>query len=368
MTLLLAAVVVVHGLIHLVGPAKAFGYADLPQLTQPISPGMGMVWLAAAILMLATAGTLFLWPRGWWAVGAVAIALSQIAIVASWHDARFGTIANVVILIAVVFGLLAWGPASLRAQYEREVDRGLARTTAASPVTEADLAHLPDPVRRYLRRTGVIGQPRVVNMRARMHGRIRSGPGDPWMPFEAEQHNFYDQPARFFYMTASRSLLPLQGLHRFVGPDASMLVKLAALVPVARESGPDMTQAETVTLFNDMCLFAPATLIDPAIGWEAVDPRRARATFTHAGHTIRAGLSFNDENELVDFQTDDRRQVSAGGAAMRALRWSTPVGHYQRFGAFHLASHGEGQWHETSGTYSYIELTIDDVRYNLTGR
>jgi hypothetical protein len=350
------------------GPAKAFGYADLPQLTQPISPGMGMVWLAAAILMLATAGALFVWPRGWWAVGAVAVVLSQIAIAASWHDARFGTIANGVILVAVVFGLLAWGPASLRAQYERDVDRGLARTAPTPPVSEADLAHLPDPVQRYLRRTGVIGQPRVANMRARMHGRIRSGPADPWMPFEAEQHNFYDQPSRFFYMTASRSLLPIQGLHRFVGPDASMLVKLAALVPVARESGPDMTQAETVTLFNDMCLFAPATLIDPAIGWEAVDARRARAAFTHAGHTIRVELIFNDQDELVDFQTDDRRQLAAAGTAMRAVRWSTPVGDYRRFGAFHLTSRGEGRWHEPSGAYAYIELTIDDVRYNLTRR
>ena len=43
-----AFIVVVHGLIHLMGPAKAFGYAELPQLTQPISRGMGLVWLLAA--------------------------------------------------------------------------------------------------------------------------------------------------------------------------------------------------------------------------------------------------------------------------------------------------------------------------------
>ena len=32
----------VHGLIHLMGFAKGFGYADLPQLTQPISRAWGL--------------------------------------------------------------------------------------------------------------------------------------------------------------------------------------------------------------------------------------------------------------------------------------------------------------------------------------
>jgi hypothetical protein len=365
-TPLLTVVIVLHGLIHLMGFAKAFGYADLPQLTQPISPGMGMLWLAAAILMLATAGALFLWPRGWWAIGAIAVVVSQVAIMASWNDARFGTIANVVILVAIVFGFLAWGPSSLRAQYETDVARGLARMTNPPIVIEADLARLPAPVAGYLRASGVVGQLRVVNMRARMHGRIRGAAGDPWMPFEAEQHNFYDRPARFFYMNASRMFMPIQGYHRFVDREATMLVKLAAIVPVARASGPDMTQAETVTLFNDMCLFAPATLIDPAIGWEPVDARTVRATFTHAGHTIRADLTFNDRDELVDFHSDDRRQAAAAGAPMRAVRWSTPVGDYRRFGAVRLGARGEARWHDPAGTYAYIEITLDDIQFNVS--
>jgi hypothetical protein len=37
-----------HGLIHLMGFAKGFGYADLPQFTQPISRARGLVWLSPA--------------------------------------------------------------------------------------------------------------------------------------------------------------------------------------------------------------------------------------------------------------------------------------------------------------------------------
>ena len=368
---LFAAILVLHGLIHLMGPAKAFRLAPLPQLTQPISPAMGMVWLMAALLFFATAGALFAWPRWWWAIGAAAVVVSQWAIGASWADAKFGSILNAVALVGVIFGLLAYGPASLRAQYDADVDQGLARSASVARVTEADIARLPAPVQRYLRVSGVIGQPEVWNVRARMHGRFRNGPDAAWMSFNAEQVNFFDRPSRFFYMTASRMLVPFQGYHRYEGASATMRVKVAALVPVLYEAGDEMTQAETVTMFNDMCLLAPATLVNPAIGWEQIDPRRVRASFTNAGHTIRAELVFTETGDLADFWSDDRRQGSADGKTMRALRWSTPVqgyGGYGPFGAFRLIARGEARWHEPEAEYAYIQLEVDDVEYNVGRR
>jgi hypothetical protein len=366
MTLVFAVIVVLHALIHLMGFAKAFGYADLPQLTQPVSQAMGLLWLLAAILLLTAAAVLWAWPRWWWVVGAGALVVSQVVIATAWADAKFGTFANVVLLVGVVFGVLTYGPGSLHAQYISDVDRGLARRTLVPAVTEADLAHLPAPAARYLRASGVIGQPRVVNMRARMHGRIRGGPDEGWMPFTAEQHNFYDRPSRFFYMNASRMLVPIQGLHRFVDREAMMLVKLAALLPVARSAGPEMTQAETVTLFNDMCVMAPSTLIDPTIQWTAIDDRTVRARFTAAGHTIEADLFFNAADELVDFRSHDRRQSANGGTTLRQVPWTTPMRAYRSFGAFRLASEGAARWHEASGDYAYIEMTIDDVETNVS--
>ncbi len=368
MTVAFAIVLVVHGLIHVLGFAKAFGLAELPQLTQPIFPFLGVLWLFAALLFLATAAALFIWPRGWWAIGACAIVVSMFVIVPSWTDAKVGALANLVALIGVLFGFLAHGPVSLRAAYDRDVDRALAHVAPAEPIRDANLAHLPAPVQRYLRGAGVVGQPRVRNFHVRMQGRIRSGRDARWMPLTAEQYNFVDEPARLFYLNASMFTVPVQGYHRYAGPSATMTVKAAALVSVVEVSGPEMDQGETVTMFNDMCVMAPATLVGSTIAWEAVDDRTARASFTNGGHTIHAELSFNEAGELTNFWSDDRYQTSPDGRSVKKVRWSTPLTGYRSFGPVRLASGGKARWHEPSGDYAYIELMLDDVQYNVRSR
>jgi hypothetical protein len=201
-----------------------------------------------------------------------------------------------------------------------------------------------------------------------MHGRIKNGRDAGWMPLRAEQYNVIDPPARLFYFTGSMFAISVQGYHRYVGPSATMTVKAAALVPVVQASGDEMDQGETVTMFNDMCVMAPATLIDPAIVWEPVDGRTARARFTNAGHTIRAELVFNEAGELTNFRSEDRYEISPDGKGARKIPWSTPLGRYRSFGPVRLASGGEARWHEPDGDYAYIELTFDDVRYNVQRR
>jgi hypothetical protein len=93
-----------------------------------------------------------------------------------------------------------------------------------------------------------------------------------------------------------------------------------------------------------------------------------QVTLTNAGQTVAAELSFNDAGELTDFRSDDRYQISADGRSARRVRWSTPVRDYRRFGPARLASAGEGRWHEAAADYAYIELTIDDVAYNVSAR
>lgn len=373
MRIALSVLLAVHGLIHLLGVAKAFDLASLTELKIPISRPMGLVWLAAAVAILGAVATWHVAPRWFWLVGLLGLFLSQVAIVGSWGDARYGTIPNLILAIVVIHGAFAVGPWSLQAEYDRLVQDGIA--AAAPPparITEEDLAPLPPPVQRYLRFTGVVGTPRVAGFRARMTGRIRGSATGPWMPFTAEQSNFYgDRPRRYFRIQATRGGLPVDGLHVYGEQDASMRIRLLSLFPIVTVEGPEMMRGETVTLLNDACLFVPGVLIDLPIQWtvlEAPAPGEedrgkwtVEAVWTRDPHTVRATLFFDSSGALTDFQSDDRPALSQDGRTLLPQRWSTPVRDYRPMGPFRLAARGEGRYAAPDGEYAYIEIEVQEV-------
>ncbi|MDT4906538.1 MAG: hypothetical protein QOH52_4554 [Pseudonocardiales bacterium] len=365
---LVATVIVVHGLTHLFGAAKGLGWAQVDQLKEPISSGVGALWLVAAALVITAGVLLGIGIRWWWVVGGVAFLASQAAISTSWAGARIGTVGNAVLLAAVVYGYASEGPRSYRAEYRRLVAVALAQSWPADVVTEADLVHLPALVAAYVRHSGAVGQPRVTYFRARVHGRIRAGATKPWMRFTGEQVNtFSPQPSRLFSMDAAWFGLPVDVLHVFRGQTATMRVKAASIVPMVDAAGPEMDRGETVTLFNDLCLLAPAAIIDAPVTWHELDERRVRGDYTCGANTVTAELTFNEDHDLVDFVSDDRLRASVDAKSFIRQRWSTPVHNYQQIGPRRLAAVAEAHWHasEPEGEFAYVDLHIDHVDYNL---
>lgn len=350
--------------------AKGFGWSDVSQLTEPISTSMGVAWLVAAVVVVAAGVMLLAGIRWWWAVAAVAVVVSQAVIVTSWTDAKAGTAANVLLAFAAVYGFRANGPTSLRATSRRLADE-TARSVlsvagpSGSVVTDADLAHLPPPVAGYVRAAGAAGRPHVVGFRAVISGRIRAGADQPWMRWTGEQTNtFGPEPSRVFFMDATMKGLPTDVLHAYVGPTAIMQVRVASLKTVVDARGPEMDQAETVTLLNDLCVLAPAALVDAPIEWTPIDDHHARATFTNAGHTVRAVITFNDDHELVDFVSDDRLAASADGRMFTPRTWSTPITVFRSFDGRRLGVVGRARWHPAGEpSFDYLEFHVDRISY-----
>lgn len=355
---ILGAVVVLHGLLHLLGFVKAFGIAELSALQQPISRPLGVVWLLAAVVLIAAGVAAVFSPRTFWMLAVAGAVISQLVIVTSWTDARWGSLGNVIVLVAAVLSFLEWGPAGVFAEYTRRTGAVLA--AASVPPEAVPLSALPAPLARYLEVTGAAGRPVPRSFRARLRGRIRSAADGGWMQLESEQVSTLTPMARLFYMDATKLGVPAYGLHAYVGEAATMDVRLLGALRVVDARGPEMTRAETVTLLNDAALLCPAWLATPAFRWEAIDERRVRGSLTNAGHTVSAELVFGEDGMLVDFVSDDRSR-SVDGKSFERLRWSTPVRGPRAFGALRLAALGEARWHPATGSFAYLEVDIVDV-------
>ncbi len=358
--ILLSLLLVLHGAIHLMGFAKAYGWAKVPALTLPISKSMGALWSIAAVLLVIASVMLLLASDRWWIPAGVAVVLSQVLIMLHWHDARFGTIANILLLVAVIAGASVW---SFRAQYTAAVDRSmvLARAVPEHRIKEVDLAPLPPPAQRFLRATGVVGSLRPRSMRITFEGSIRGFDG-PWMPFTTVQVNTFDEPARIFWIDATMKGIPTKGLHAYENGTATMLIKLLGMVPVMEAHGPEMDQAETVTWLNDLCLFAPGALLDPRITWIPVDDHSAKATFSHRDIAISAVLVFDAADRLVDFISDDRYAMQDDTAVR--MGFSTPARDHRLINGLLLPGYGEAVWLRSDGPYPYGRFTVRSVTYD----
>jgi hypothetical protein len=285
------------------------------------------------------------------------------------------TALGAVLVLAGVVALRARA-SRLRTTYATEVRAGLMRAAREWPagapiVADEDLLPLPEPVRTYLRRAGVVGKPRVTDFRVVFRGRFRQARNAPWMKLSADQHEFFGaRPARLFFMEASRGGVPFVAYHRYAGDAATMDVRAFGLVRVVDARGAEMTQSETVTLFNDMCVLAPATLIDAQahakVRWEVLGPREVKGIFTNAGHTISAVLTFDPDGELVSFVSNDRYQDD--GKTKRLLPWSTPLTNYREFAGARVAADAEARWQDSDGWWTYGEFTIERLEYNVGSR
>lgn len=353
-----AVVAVLHGLVHLVG-------LDRPD---------AVAWVLASVLMVATGVLLAARVRTWWLVGAVAVVLSQYLVVTAWPEAAAGTVANALVAVAVAYGLAADGPWSLPAEYRRRARAALRGADAPAAterlVTEADLAALPIPVAGYLRATGTVGRPRVRGFRATIHGRIRATADELWMPWTGEQvDTFGEHPHRYFRMDATMRGLPVAVLHTYADGAARMRVRAAGVVPVVDQGGDILLAAETVTVLNDLCVLAPAAILDAPIIWSDVRDRSVVARYATADATVSATLVFDDQHRLVDFVSEDRYRDRADHSGFDRVRWSTPLADYAEFGGRRLSTRGAGRWHPDGSEppYDYLEFHVDDIAYVPAG-
>ncbi len=276
-----------------------------------------------------------------------------------------GGFVGLVLLWWAFFVLIRYLP-GLDAEYATRFRSALAEAPSPSstPLTEAHIVHLPAPVQRYLRITGAIGKPPVQTMQLSFDAEMFQKPGQAGMRGPARQFNTVHRLRRLFFMRTTMFALPVMVLHDYHDIHASMTVRLASLFNVVELHNDALARTETVTVLNDLCLYAPSNLVDSRLVWQALDDHHARVSFTNGPHQVSAELVFNEAGELVNFISNDRGALQRDGS-LRLVRWSTPVRDYREFEGRRVPTAGEAIWHYPEGDFVYGRLILKDIRFNV---
>jgi hypothetical protein len=274
---------------------------------------------------------------------------------------RFWPAAALAVSAAACAGLC--GGRAFSRLVRRDVEALRAQSSAGRPavvITEEMLSEFPEPVRRYLVRTGVVGHAIPGLVRLRQTGRMRLGAGQPWIPVVAEEHYCVDPPG--FVWAGTMRLGPVRlarARDMYLGGHGRMLVKLASLLPVADASGEQMDQGAMMRYLSEM-IFFPAAFVRDNISFHAVNDLSARVSLSDHGRTVTGTLHFDREGRLTDFTAMRYRTV---GGRQVLTAWSTPATAYGIYEGLALPVRGRAVWQLPDGDLDYIDVTATDIRY-----
>jgi hypothetical protein len=233
-----------------------------------------------------------------------------------------------------------------------------------APVTEDELAALPEPAQRYMRFMAVVGRPRNWSFCARWDGRFRMGPDKPWMPCEAWQYNTSLEIARIFHMRVRiGGVVPTYVRDLYVDGGGHMVGKLFDKLAIVDDASEKVTIGELVTYVNDALMFAPSMLLRPSTLWTPIDESSFDVTTTDHGTTVTGRVLVEADGAMKDFSTTDRfgQEPANPKAGMVRTRWTTPIDGWTIVNGRPRPTEGRAIWHFATGDFCYAETTTDKM-------
>ena len=272
---------------------------------------------------------------------------------------------NSLILTITMITLTACNSSTKMFQLKKTEEFAKQPLQAETLLSEQETTNLPNCVKKYLAYTGAIGKSKPQNVFIEFDADMYRKPGDKPMKSHSVQYNFYGKYSRLFLMKASKMGIPFRAMHLYRNNQASFQVKIADLFKVVDISGEELTKAETVTLLNDMCVFAPGSVIDNRLTWDEIDSLSTKVTLTNGKFVVSAILYFSESGELINFISDDRYALQDDGT-MKQVRWETPISEYKEFEGRKIPTLGKAIWKYPEGDFTYGVFKLRSIKYNVS--
>jgi len=353
--------VLVHGALHTLGFIKAYKIREVKELAAPISKPMGLLWLLGTVLFLLYAFFKFTESKHAWLIGLLAVIVSQCLIVYFWKDAKFGTLPNVIILLAV---LVSYGEHAFHQSNLRETANLLSQSGRSQTMlfTENEITNLPVPVQKWLLTSGVIGKEKIQMGRIEQKAYLKMKPEQAnAYPATAVQYTTLDIPA-FVWMVdvPMNSLMNFKGRDKFAEGRGEMLIKMNALIPVVNEHGEKLNEGSLQRYLGEMVWF-PSLAASPYIQWESIDELTAKATMSYKGTSGSGTFYFNEAGDFTKFIA---LRYKDNTPEAKRYEWILTVDEYRVFQGIKVPSRMKATWKLETGDWTWLHLEITDIHYN----
>lgn len=232
-----------------------------------------------------------------------------------------------------------------RAAEDRRADR-LERDLFAAPsapprFTDALVADLPEPARRYLRHAIAPGTPLAPAVRLALEGTMTPTPGGAPVELTADE---VLAPRRGFVWTARARMagLPVRVRDRYAADDGGVRVHLLGLLPLPSSAEQDDVARSSRGRLVGEAVWCPTALLGPGVTWEAVDADRARFSLTVDGEAVAVTLRIGADGALREVTLD--RWGDVGVDHFQPIPYGFAVEGEGTFGGVTIPTRIRGGW------------------------
>lgn len=212
----------------------------------------------------------------------------------------------VFIIIAFIFGNLHM---NRRISKEVELLMGLSEEKnekiGSKLIKNEDLEKLPNPVEKWLKSTGIVGQKRIRAVSFSQTGKMRLDPNqDNWMEPVAKQYVRVDKPGYLWHVDLP--MLPLintRGRDLFYEGEGSMEIRIGSLIPVVNVKNNDKINESSLHRFLLELPWYPTAALEEYMTWEEIDKQSARGILSYNGISVEAIFYFNEDSSLVKIES-----------------------------------------------------------------
>ena len=227
---------------------------------------------------------------------------------------------------------------------------------------EEDIAGLPAPVQRYFTYCGYIGTPKMSYIKINYQDVEFLFDKDKPIKIDYTQYNFANKPNRIAYIDSSMYGIPFEGLDTYFGGRGSMKGVLAKLFTLFDQTGTVMDQSSLVTFLSEILLI-PSTALQDYIKWEAIDDLHTKATMSCYGISVSGIFTFNENGEMLSFETNDRSAATTDGSS-ETIKWSVLCNEYTDINGIKRPTVFQAVWHYDSGDLVYFDGKGTITAYN----
>jgi len=365
--ILFSTFMLVHGLIHLLGFAKQWEWAEISLLSGktllPVSEAttrlLGAGWFTAYVLFMLASYGCYRRQNWWMPTTLVALILSQSLIVFYWSDAWAGTLVNVFI-VGVLATLYA------RDRFDRQIVAEIRMLfNPAGPrgqiVSTERLSGLPLPVQRWLRASGVVGKKEIQTVRLLQKGYMHTSPIGYHLPVEAEQFIRIDQPGFIWKAELQAfSFLPILGRDKYLAGRGHMWIKALSMISLVNAQGLKIDQGTLLRFLGEIC-WIPSAALSPYITWRAIDNRSAECTMTYEGVTASAVFRFDEYDRVVAVSANRYR---GGDKNSQLTPWVVTCQAWGTHQGVKIPTQGYVTWKLPAQDFRYYEWEITDIEFD----